>query len=80
MEDNKRKIQLNEIISIRLLLLATSNNTFNAYPQFSDSSITQKREDLKAREDKISEELSSFFNGLHSSVSQAIEKAKNASK
>jgi len=64
-----------------LLLLATSNTTFfNAYPKFSDSSITQKIGDLKGSEDKISADLSSFFDSLHSAVSQAIEKAKNASK
>jgi len=78
MED--RNIPFNETISIRLLLLATSNTTFKAYPQFSDSSITQKIGDLKANEDKISAEVSSFFNGLHSAVSQAIEKAKNTAK
>jgi len=73
-------IPFNEAISIRLLLLATSNTTFNAYPKYSNSSITQKIGDIKGSEDKISSDLSSFFNSLHSAVSQAIEKAKNASK
>ena len=75
-----RNIPFNETISIRLLLLATSNATFKSYPQFSDSSISQKIGDVISSEDKISADLSSFFNSLQSSVSQAIEKARNASK
>jgi len=75
-----RNIPLSEAISIRLLLLATSNTTFNAYPKFSDSSITQKILSMKDSDDRIFTDLSSFFNNLNSKVSEAIERAKNASK
>jgi len=60
--------------------LATSNATFDSYPKFSDSSITQKIEELKGSKDRISTDLSSFFDSLQSAVSQAIEKTKKTAK
>jgi len=56
MED--RGIPFNEAISIRLLLSASSNTTFKAYPTFSDSSIIQKVEKFKGTPENFSSELS----------------------
>ena len=69
---------MNESVSIRLLLRATSYTTFNAYPQFTDNSISQKIEQFKGTNDKIIEDFLAFFKKLNSAVSDAIEKTKCA--
>jgi hypothetical protein len=70
----ERNIPPNEYVSIRLLLEASSNSTFNAYPKLNDSSIIQKMQRFKGTSDKVGEDLSSFFDNLKSVVAIAIEK------
>jgi len=60
------------------MLRATSYTTFNAYPQFTDNSITQKIEQFKGTNEKVIEDFSTFFKNLNSVVSSAIERTKSA--
>jgi len=61
-------------VSIRYLLQASSDTTFKAYPKLTDSSITEKLQEFKGSNEKVSEDLLSFFDNLQSTVSTAIEK------
>jgi len=70
----ERHISPNEYVSIRLLLEATSNTIFRAYPKLNDKSIPQKLQQVKGTSEKVLEEVSSFFDYLKSAVSMAIEK------
>jgi len=70
----ERNIPPNEYVSIRLLMQASSNTTFNAYPKLNDTSITQKIQRFKDTSDTVAEELSAFFDNLKLTVSMAIEK------
>jgi len=53
----ERNIPPNEYVSIRLLLEACSNTTFNAYPKLNDSSIAHKLQQFKGTSDKVAEEV-----------------------
>jgi len=69
-----QNIPSSDYVSIRYLLQASSNTTFKAYPKLTDSSIAQKLQEFKGGDEKVSEDLLSFFNNLQSRVSLAIEK------
>jgi len=69
-----QNIHSSDYVSIRYLLQASSNTTFKAYPKLTDSSITQKLQEFKGSDDKVSEDLLSFFDNLQSTVLTAIEK------
>jgi len=63
-----QNILSSDYVSIRYLLQASSNTTFKAYPKLADSSVTQKLQEFKGSDDKVSEDLLSFFDNLQSRV------------
>jgi len=68
------EIPANEIISVRLLLLATPNTTFKAYSTFTDNSIIKRVEMFKDTNKNIFSELEKFFQDLKSRIDLAINK------
>ena len=74
----EQHINSSDYVSIRYLLQASSSTIFKAYPKLTDSSINQKLQEFKGSDEKVPEDVFSFFNNLHSRVSMAIEKLKTA--